>query len=55
MNSDDDWKDACQKENTRLHLIKPITLYMNVFKCNYPDNINFPAYVLFEINLFSIL
>jgi len=46
---DENWQTARQEENTRLHLIKPITLYTNFFKCIYSNNINFPTYVLFEI------
>jgi len=49
INSDENWRNALQEENTRLHLIKPITLYTNIFKCIYSDNMNFSTYVLFEI------
>lgn len=43
IHSDENWQDARGEESTRLHIIKPITLYTNIFKCIYPDSIDFPA------------
>ncbi|CAF4357354.1 unnamed protein product, partial [Rotaria sordida] len=42
-NKYENWQNARQQETTRLHLIKPITLSINLFKCLYLDNANFPA------------
>ncbi|CAF1256037.1 unnamed protein product [Rotaria sordida] len=43
-NKYENWQNARQQETTRLHLIKPITLSINLFKCLYSDNANFPAW-----------
>lgn len=45
--SAENWQNARRDENSHLHLIKPITLYLDLNKFLYPDNINFPAYVFF--------
>ncbi|CAF4608864.1 unnamed protein product [Rotaria sp. Silwood1] len=43
-NKYENWQNARQQEATHLHLIKPITLNINLFKCLYSNNVNFPAW-----------
>ena len=41
---DENWENARKEKNTRLHLIKPMELEMNVDKCIYNDDAILPAY-----------
>ncbi|CAF4497379.1 unnamed protein product [Rotaria socialis] len=43
-NKNENWQDARQQESTHLHLIKPITLYINLYKCIFTDSINLPLW-----------
>ncbi|CAF4025677.1 unnamed protein product, partial [Rotaria magnacalcarata] len=43
-NKNENWQDARQQESTPLHLIKPITLYINLYKCIYTDSIDLPLW-----------
>ena len=40
---DENWEDARKEKNTRLHLIKPMELEMDVDKCIYSDDDILPA------------
>jgi vacuolar protein sorting-associated protein 13A/C len=45
------WETARKEKNTRLHLIKPMELEMDVDKCIYSDDAILPAYE----NIFLII
>jgi hypothetical protein len=51
-NLDESWENARKQKNTRLHLIKPMELEMDVDKCIYSDDAILPAY---EISLFVLI
>lgn len=40
--SDEDWQAAHTDENSRLHLIKPVTLDVDILKCFHIDTNEFP-------------
>ena len=40
---DESWQKACEEKNTRLHLIKPMGLELDVGKCIYSDDSILPA------------
>ncbi|CAF4334406.1 unnamed protein product, partial [Rotaria sordida] len=39
------WEKVRQEKDTRLHLIKPLELDLDLEKCIYTDDANLPAYV----------
>ncbi|CAF4001283.1 unnamed protein product, partial [Adineta steineri] len=41
---DDDWYNARILRDSPFHLIKPISIYLNIHKCNYVDNMVLPAW-----------
>ncbi|CAF4508473.1 unnamed protein product, partial [Rotaria socialis] len=43
-NRNENWEKARRERNTRLHLIKPMALEMNVDKCIYADDAVLPAW-----------
>ncbi|CAF3978777.1 unnamed protein product [Adineta steineri] len=43
-NQDDDWYNARILRDSPFHLIKPISIYLNIHKCNYVDNMVLPAW-----------
>ena len=42
-NLDESWENARKEKNTRLHLIKPMELELDVGKCLYSDDAVLPA------------
>ena len=40
---EDNWEEARKQRNTRLHLIKPMELELDVDKCIYSDDAILPA------------
>jgi hypothetical protein len=40
---DEDWQSARRDKDTRLHLIKPLSLELDVDKCIYSDDSVLPA------------
>lgn len=43
MHLDESWEDARKAKNTRLHLIKPMELDLDLGKCIYSDDAVLPA------------
>jgi hypothetical protein len=43
LSLDESWENARKEKNTRLHLIRPMTLELDVGKCHYSDDAVLPA------------